>query len=824
MRRLQLSGYPALVVGGVALSGPITQRHRLALLALLALSPNRALAREKIFAMLWPEADIASARHLLNTAVHVIRRDAGDDVLLTRRDEVALAPDVEVDVLQFDTMRASGQHELALSLHRASFLDGFFLDGSSEFEQWLSRERSRLVVAYRESLEALAERCEREGDSAAALQWWRRLNHEDPYNTRVVVRLMLALEQLGDHGNAIDIADEHAALLARELEAEPSTEFRQLVARIRDRPDGSRLPVQNGTARARSFGEVTGRAGPAAHRSTLGGVVVVAMVTIGGIVMLAPWRDAPATRVVIREFENRSGDTTLTRIGAGVHAALMRAASAWSLLEVLLPAAPDPEGIRLTAGPNRLRAGTVIDGSYSVVADSVRVEARVVRAKSGRLLRGLRAAWPVNSSSTAPTAEFVSRVLGAVGMSLDDRLSAVTTAEHSPPTFEAYREFMAGFQLHGNADHAKAIDHFRRAIASDSTFSLADVWLLRALDKSALFREADSVATALEARSSSLPEADRYAVNMMRARYRGDTQSAFRNGKALSALTPGSPWLLSYASDAANLRRAAESHQVLVELERRSPWIGEWSEFVANLGAALHLLGRFSEEHTLARRKRHEATNLIVRLIAEAQPLAAMGRVADIDLLVHEALATAEQPNLNEGSLMQRIGLELRAHGHADAATAMFVRSRSWYEAQLREGPRTPMFAWALGNTLLNLDELDSARNVFRALHQRLPGMYRFQGDLAVVAARTAQRAEYAHFDSLLAQQDNAWNVFDSAIRVLYRARTAALLGNRERALELLQDAVAQGVPEPLDSVHINPDLHSLRGLPGFDELTRLRR
>jgi hypothetical protein len=70
---------------------------------------------------------------------------------------------------------------------------------------------------------------------------------------------------------------------------------------------------------------------------------------------------------------------------------------------------------------------------------------------------------------------------------------------------------------------------------------------------------------------------------------------------------------------------------------------------------------------------------------------------------------------------------------------------------------------------------------------------------------------------------DSSWNAFDAALRVFHRAQIAALLGERERALALLQRAAAMGVPVPLDSVHIAREFLSLRGHAAFDDLTRLR-
>jgi DNA-binding SARP family transcriptional activator/TolB-like protein len=845
--QLQLFGYPALSAGDEPLTGTVAQRHRLALLALLAVAPRRTMPREKLFAVLWPEADTASARHLLNTCVHAIRRGLTDDVLVTRREDVSLSHSVDVDVRRFQDLVTDGQLERAVSLYRAPFLDAFFLDGAVEFEEWTSKERSRLASLFRDALESLATRAESSGDAGAAVTWWRTLNREDPYNTRVVTRLMLALERVGDHGNAIELALEHQSLLARDVEAEPPVEFRTLVQRMRDHPNGLAEPSR---ADDRQQAHASPSLSPAnavgdAHVSPvpvstvastidthptrrrrirmLAATGAVSAVAVSAFLTLRPSPFSSST-ILIGPFENLTGDTAFNAVGSELRDLVIRDASQWSRVQVVLSETTNASASLLPGLVRRERAGTLIEGSYGRTADSIRFEGRVIDRRNNQVRRVIRVGLPARDVPSAAMQAFSERVMGALAMVVDDQFAAVATADHAAPTFQAYQEFAVGLELHGNAEHDQAIDRFRRAAAADSTFTLAMVWLGRALDKGARFRAADSLARALRERTLPLPDADRFAVDWLQARYRGDVQSAYRAARALAALTPGSPWAITYASEAATLRRPNEAHQILVELQDRSPWIVHWSEFVTSLSYSLHLLGRYEEEYALARRNRPTATNLIVRLIAEARPLAAMGRAGDIDLLVNEALATAEQPNLNEGSLMQRIGTELRAHGHVEAARTLFNRSRSWYEAELREEERPAMYGWALGNTLRNLGEVDSAKSAYMALHRRIPGMYRFHGELAVVAAMTRNVSEFAHFDSLLARPESNWNNFDASLRIWYRARAAALLGERAEALQLLQTAVARGVPVDLDSIHIDPDFHTLRGLPAFDELTRLRR
>ena len=90
---LRLLGGAAIEADGAVVSSPATQRHRLALLALLAASPRRTLSRDKLVGTLWPDHGQDDARHLLRQAVYVIRKELGESVLESAGEQITLDPD-----------------------------------------------------------------------------------------------------------------------------------------------------------------------------------------------------------------------------------------------------------------------------------------------------------------------------------------------------------------------------------------------------------------------------------------------------------------------------------------------------------------------------------------------------------------------------------------------------------------------------------------------------------------------------------------------------------------------------------------------------------
>jgi DNA-binding SARP family transcriptional activator len=69
MLYLRLFGGAMLEADGRPVSGPVTQRRRLALLALIAVPPGRSLARDKVIALLWPDRTAERGRHLLSESL-----------------------------------------------------------------------------------------------------------------------------------------------------------------------------------------------------------------------------------------------------------------------------------------------------------------------------------------------------------------------------------------------------------------------------------------------------------------------------------------------------------------------------------------------------------------------------------------------------------------------------------------------------------------------------------------------------------------------------------------------------------------------------------
>lgn len=211
---------------------------------MLARAGDRGLSREKITALLWPDADDEAARRGLTQALYALRGGLDAPELCEGVQQLRLNPAVVwCDVLAVEQALREGDLERAAGLYTGPFLDGFRLAGATDFERWVEEERAALTHRFDEMLEKLAQRATERGDPVQAAKWWRRRAGTDPHNARVAVALMRALAASGDAAGALAHARIYESLLRQELGAEPDASVTALVAELRSAPATTPAPA-----------------------------------------------------------------------------------------------------------------------------------------------------------------------------------------------------------------------------------------------------------------------------------------------------------------------------------------------------------------------------------------------------------------------------------------------------------------------------------------------------------------------------------------------------------------------------------------------------
>lgn len=302
--------------GGFRLSRPTDEmeeanalRRPVAVLAAVDVAGDRGISRDKLLGLLWPDTDADRARHSLTQAIYNARRATGIDDLFLMSGSMRLNRErISSDVDDFERALEARDLETAVALYEGPFLDGFFLSGSPDFEQWISAQRLRFERLAVSALEELAARATDAGDLRRAIEWRRRVTAIRPLDSSASAALISALAQAGDRAGAMQHAQEHAATLRDELALEPDPAFAAMVARLRE--PGSAAAIRETLSQPvgepqgfREFSSPVAGVKPRASRRLLAGAAVVATMLIAAV-----WYETtrPAAFPVTRDGGQRS--------------------------------------------------------------------------------------------------------------------------------------------------------------------------------------------------------------------------------------------------------------------------------------------------------------------------------------------------------------------------------------------------------------------------------------------------------------------------------------------------------------------------------------
>lgn len=159
------------IAGGAELRAVVQQPKRFALLAYLAIAaPGRYVRRDTLLGLFWPELDAEHARGALRRSLHFLRRAIGEAALIGRGEEEVGVAEQELwcDAVAFRKDLERGAPAEALDHYRGDLLEGFYVAGAPDVEDWLDRERRRLRDAALDAVRSLARS---ESDPAKVRKW-----------------------------------------------------------------------------------------------------------------------------------------------------------------------------------------------------------------------------------------------------------------------------------------------------------------------------------------------------------------------------------------------------------------------------------------------------------------------------------------------------------------------------------------------------------------------------------------------------------------------------------------------------------------------------
>jgi TolB-like protein len=550
------------------------------------------------------------------------------------------------------------------------------------------------------------------------------------------------------------------------------------------------------------------------------------------------------TRVAVGAFENQTNDTTLGSLGRMAADWVARGLARTGVVDVLDPGVLYAQ---TSIGPaehetpvqlaRRNGAGLVVSGQFYRSADSILFTASVIDASTGTVVRSLDAVGAPSGRALAAVEELRRRLASALAASTQPGAGEFIAPAAQPPTYEAYREFVAAQEEYWGGQVRDAVGRFRRALQMDSTFLTAAVWEVAGaatINRCAL---ADSVGGWLDRYRDRLAEADQATVDGSRARCDGNWTHSADLMRRRAAFDKGSTvprWSL-----AANLRRSrrpAEAASILRSLDpaRDLGWMSDdgkvmyWREL---LWSDLMLGDTAAAARSVVAMARMAPGRLATAYFASLTACAA-GRLADVlhgldgveakppdpSLLIGE-LTGPQRPErmATPGWVLYQLAAELSLRGDSADGRALARRAITWLVGRPPAERAWPESRYVLALALQLAGQVDSAMAVIRPIADVDREEPEYLARLGVLRATAGDRAGALEIEARLVRFPPVHPVGGPQ---LARAEIAAALGDRREAIELLQTLPFGDLPVDAFLLRSDPAFASIRSEASWRDLT----
>lgn len=590
----------------------------MALIAYLAAaSPAGYRRRDELLAIFWPELDSTRGRRALSQALHVIRSSLEDGAISTRGvEELGLNPDVIVsDVADFRAAFQAGNWEVASSQYQGDLLAGFFIPGSTEFDQWLDKERATLRRQAGDCLWHLSDAAESGNNIDKARDWARRATELDPHDEEGLRRYMRLLARTGNPAQAINAYDDYRARIARELELEPATDTRELADSLRARETRRDIAsprvvvpdVPTGEAGESNASDIplSAAAEPAgqdinkssSRRLVLVGVPLLLVAFAVAAFIRARASTSPTTndasastyrptnnRIIVADFTSAPADSALARTVTDIikldlsRSNLVQVLSDAKARDALMLMRRDtgtrmiPEVAREAAIREGVKA--VLQGDVRHAGGAITLTARLVSADDGMITGG----WHSAAKDSAEIVQAINNLSSAVRQDAGESMNAIAASSPillvSTESLPALRKHAMGMAAFYDEDFARATALFEEAIAIDTTFVDAYMMLGVSLAQSGAqqSRQVEAMIKAYQYRNR-LREAERYNVEAMYlSDVKGDIPGAIAAAYNAAASDPSIVFWGRLSVQLARERRFAEAEAVAKKGLRWTPY------------------------------------------------------------------------------------------------------------------------------------------------------------------------------------------------------------------------------------------------------------
>ena len=464
---------------------------------------------------------------------------------------------------------------------------------------------------------------------------------------------------------------------------------------------------------------------------------------------------------------------------------------------------------------------------WDAVGDGLSLQATLEDAELNTVVRAFD---PIPASREAPQ-EAIATLRDWTLMAVQDHLHPILAwgAGDRFPVYEAYESFRRFFEEFRSANAAAAARNLFQAAQLDPEFArprihVGAMWTPVVMDS----LHDMSLSFYQPVHEMELNSKQQRLVDMIDARIAGNWSLSYRQSRDEFELDPTDSWQQFQL-----MRNAAHDNRQTVvvdlfetlSLDPLTPSVFRYALTSHALGA-LHLTGRHDEELALAREYlasgAAETSGVSVRA-DELTALAALGRMDEIDAILTEVLLEPDNTR-SDSSEMRAVVHELRAHGFREEAQALAERTVAWFESDAGPSPGSrcdPCEAYSLKAAGRYAEAGASSRNSFPKNPKFGIGASRSvcaPPTSAIAKQRLEMDARLVELGERIGPTGVPYGSRGSM--EIGRAGIAAQLGDRDRAIHLIQQAVSAGF-SGYGWIHINPDFEPLWDDPEFQEILR---
>jgi len=581
----------------------------------------------------------------------------------------------------------------------------------------------------------------------------------------------------------------------------------------------------------------------------------LALLGVGATWSLLSRRDPPEApvvtvvpRVAVSILTNRTMDSSFGRLGIIAAELISRSMTRVPWIEVLDPNVLYTRG-RTRAGvpvdPMTLarmtKAAYVVAGSYYFVGDSLQVMSQILDGRTGQIVRTV---GPIPGKPSDPVSSITllaDRMASAMHSIVEPRAEFVNVPEQTPPTYEAFQEFVLAQEAFWNAGgDSAALDHALRAVRLDTSFVMAAVFATVAAVSASRCDLVDSITASVQNRTSAINEFERTTLVISGVRCRRDWSQGVQVQRRRMELRPTSPVVRLVAANTYALNNqpaAAVELYPTVDPPRDLAWMppGGRAEFAVARGNAYHQLGDYAGEWRIAEGLTASGDGDVAAFFLKARSAAARGDTGTVlasigalppssdelrhapDVLVDDRIGNwTELPDW----IRSQIAAELVAHGSAKTGRAFAAEAARAILLLSSKSRNAPATQYSLGHLWLVADRPAAAETAFASLVRQYPKSVRMRGLLGAAAARAGDRPVAAAAERWIRDQPG---VIPAGLPIYFLAAIAANRGDTAAALDLIEGLPYGSHPNEFIEFHMDPVLAPLREEPRFLRFLRPR-